>query len=347
MRRKLPVVTLLLLAVLAALPAQAQYFAVNARALGMGGAYTAIANDIYSAPWNPAGFSYIRGFQFGLTSGQVHQTNVLDILRVLDNFPQNTVEENVNLLKFVAETATESPSDVSLSSATALGGAGFGLTIIPFGAGTIIPRDKDGNIGIKHVHLPNLNIDVPAAGSNVTFDGALGAATSLTYGWKQRNANGLRLGTNLNFLYGGSRFIKITYNGLSLDPIDQENSEGAKKLSLGADVGALYPAAPDVMVGAMLRNLISPGTDELSAPTRLTVGAAWTTLHHRLILSGDIANLFGQTYLNLGAEYKVVDILPLRIGLFRDVPTIGLGISKYFNVAYSPGNSFLSVSLSF
>jgi hypothetical protein len=336
-----------MLALLTVRPAQAQFFATNPRALGMGGAFTAIADDIYSARWNPAGFSYIHGFQLGLASGQVHGHNITEILNTWNNLSQDSLSGYRDLLKYVAEHVANTETDFSVSEATAMGAAGFGLTLLPFGQGTLSPRDKDGNIGIDFVHLPNLGIYVPAAGSSVTFDGALGVASALTYGWKQRNANGLRLGANLNFVFSEDRFSKATFNGLSRDPFTVELTRSGTQTTFGVDVGALYPTSPDVRVGALLRNLISPGTASLNAPTRLNVGAAWWSLHRRLIVSGDIVNIFGQTYLNLGAEYKALDILPLRIGLYRDVPTFGLGIGRYFNIAYSPSQSFLGASITF
>jgi len=72
--------TLLAILVLAGLPVQAQYAedalrlglsgtGVGTRSLGMGNAYTGVANDFSAIYWNPAGLAQMEfsEFSFGLT----------------------------------------------------------------------------------------------------------------------------------------------------------------------------------------------------------------------------------------------------------------------------------------
>ena len=67
----------LLLAALLAAPASAQESAaflkigVGARAIGMGGAYTALADDISAMNWNPGGLAGLKTREFGLTHAEL------------------------------------------------------------------------------------------------------------------------------------------------------------------------------------------------------------------------------------------------------------------------------------
>ena len=55
---------------------------VGARAMGLGGSFTALANDVSTLYWNPAGITNLRGFSFAVLILNGLRTS-LTTLRVL------------------------------------------------------------------------------------------------------------------------------------------------------------------------------------------------------------------------------------------------------------------------
>jgi long-subunit fatty acid transport protein len=65
----------------------------GARALGMGGTYTAVANDYSAIYWNPAGLSQIRKMEFWMDFSHLYKTNDID-------FNGSKTESSISATKF-------------------------------------------------------------------------------------------------------------------------------------------------------------------------------------------------------------------------------------------------------
>src|ERR1700677_84875 len=55
--------------------AQPNTYGIGPRAIGMGGAFTAIADDASAAYWNPAGLSQISSYEISISSAPVYFEN--------------------------------------------------------------------------------------------------------------------------------------------------------------------------------------------------------------------------------------------------------------------------------
>ena len=83
--RTITLVALLVLASQASSAAETASFlniGVGARALGMGGAYTALADDANALYWNPAGLSKLEQREFTASHAEMFASTRLDFLRI-------------------------------------------------------------------------------------------------------------------------------------------------------------------------------------------------------------------------------------------------------------------------
>src|SRR5262245_8287058 len=78
MRRQILFVVLSLLAPAAALAQQASQVPVGVRAIGMGGAYSSIADDASAMFWNPAGLAWISSQELATTHAELFGSGTQD-----------------------------------------------------------------------------------------------------------------------------------------------------------------------------------------------------------------------------------------------------------------------------
>src|ERR1051325_6184070 len=74
---------------LAANQTQAQ-LGIGGRPLALGGAYTAISDDVYAPYWNPAGVANLKGFRASLSSVQLRITGPNNLFDLFNHFPSDT-----------------------------------------------------------------------------------------------------------------------------------------------------------------------------------------------------------------------------------------------------------------
>ncbi len=94
--------------------------------------------------------------------------------------------------------------------------------------------------------------------------------------------------------------------------------------------------------GLMFLNILTPKVklayESQSYPMQVRFGLATRFLDNKLVLSSDIAKILGweSTYLNIGAEYTLMDKLAIRAGLNNGRLTLGAGFSlRKIGVNYS------------
>jgi hypothetical protein len=317
-----------------AVPASAQ-LKVGARALGLGGAYTGISDDIYGTVWNPAGITQLRGFRASLFNAQAAITGPDDLFGLIENFPTDTNSQ--------IEFAKRYASGIARIESTAHFGIGtrnYAFTVLPFANGTVTPRDANGNIGFNFVNFNGEQ--VPAPGSTATIAARYGFQAIATFGHKLTERT--RIGTNLKLINTTPTTFNVAYNANNT-AIVSTTVDGPTSNFFAMDFGVLHQHNDEWTLGASLQNFVGPDRADV-APVRLSLGAAYRPLRRGWLAAADLDEIGGATRLNFGAEYQWKSFA-LRGGVYRGRPTVGVGLFNVLNVAYSPDNTLLSVSLGF
>ena len=319
---------------------RAQQLGVGARALGMGGAYTAVADDVYAPYWNPAGIATLRGIHAALPNVNASLAGPISADTLFSHFPSSTSSQ----IAFARRAGT-GITQADVSGDAALAGPHFALSFLPFATGQEVPRNASGGVGFRYINFAGMQ--APEPGSQADTNAVIAFQTAATFATKTdaRTSAGINLKltnyqpTNINVRFNGTNFsLPVT------------TTTGRTTLGFGADAGVLHHVTRDITVGATLRDFFRPDVRQNGmevSPTTLTVGAAYRTRNRRLLVAADVANIGSGTSLNLGAEVSVVRYLQARAGVYRGRPTLGLGIGPYFNVAYNPDQALVGVSLGF
>jgi hypothetical protein len=327
---------------LAAGAASAQDTGIGARALGMGGAFTAVADDISAPYWNPAGEAQSKGFRMELLDVQARfavEGNT-DLSDLVNHFPTG----GSSLDKF-ADTFGTHVTDVDASLFSGLSYGGYGISGIGLAMVRVTPYqnyDAATNTfsGAQHLNFTN---GVVTSGA-VKLQGYAGGAGLITGAWHLPEKT--MVGVNLKVINTYGVTGHATFDTASNSFVGGMTTNGKAESTFAIDAGALHPVNKTLMVGAILRDLGGPA----AAPTEFTVGAAWRPVKSHLLVAGDLENIGNSgpgTHLNLGAEYNVAKILQLRVGEYRGRATLGFGLGKFFNVAISPDSSMVGISLGF
>lgn len=320
---------------ISAVPASAQ-LKVGARALGLGGAYTGVANDIYGTVWNPAGITQLRGFRASLFNAQATISGPDDLFGLIENFPTDTNSQ----IEF-AKRYANGIANIQTTGHFGVGAKNYALTILPFANGTVTPRDANGNIGFGFVNFNGQQ--VPAPGSTATIAARYGFQAIATIG-HSLNAK-TRIGTNLKLINTTPTSLLVAYNANNT-AIVSTTTDGPTSNYFAMDFGVLHQPSDNLTLGASLQNFVGPDRADV-APVRLSVGAAYRPRAKGWLVAADLDDIGGRTRLNFGAEYDWKGYA-IRGGVYRGKPTIGLGLfNNVFNVAYAPDATLLSVSLGF
>lgn len=323
----------LTLSTLGAIRAEAQ-LGVGSRPLGLGGAYTAVADDIYAPFWNPAGVASLRGFRASLTNVQLRTTGPNNIFDLMDHFPSDT-DSQIELVRRFGK----GNSVANASANFAISAKGFALTVVPFADGLISPNN---GAGFTYVTTPTGD-RVPAAGSVGVINGGYGFLAILTA--STRTDRRTTAGVNLKLLNQQSTNINVTFTD-NLGNATVVDTTNPNTSGFGMDLGVLYESSKTTTVGASLQNFIRPSNDD-RFPTRLNAGIAYRPFANFVAAADLSIDGISDAHLNLGAEYSFGRAFTLRTGVFEGQPMLGLGLFNILNVAYSPNNTIFSFGFSF
>ncbi len=316
--------------------ANAQLLGSGPRALGMGG-FTALADDLYSASWNPAGIARIKGFHATPFTLGARLTGAENLGTLVGNIPTNT-QGQVDLARKLGATDTRG----DINGTFALGFQGFALTILPYGSFGIMPRSSTGAVGLDY----EAGGTIPKAGSNATIGGVGGVQTILSFA---KNINEkTSYGVNLRYNVQDSIGTLVTFNGSTAGienaaTISKATDPQSNNFSM--DFGMLKEVRPDLTVGASLQNLFRHNIQG-GLPTQLNIGLAYRPQKTGLVTVADLAGMgSGHAHLNLGAEWNLSKLLAFRMGFYQGRYTLGLSVLRQLHIAYAPDNSMISIGI--
>ncbi len=284
-------------------------FGLGARAMAMGGAYTALADDITAAYWNPA----------GLVHGDVKPYEAMIGEGIDANFGFDKVAGFTNPKRLVRDYWGK---DADFSGSVN-GICGFSVN----------------KIGVSYIPWANVSFLKNAANTEIDFEGVTSRALALTFGgtlnapWPLFSR--ISLGANVRYVYG--ELYRIENAGLKVS-----NATGQ---GVGLDLGAQADLMPNVKAGVAFRNILAgfqwsgttttyPGYDLagrlLPASGRESFDETDKSPAHIVLgIAGDIPAValvsmdleFADPYndVHLGVEKKLfMDILALRAGYYTE-----------------------------
>lgn len=259
---------------------QAQSF-FNARAYGMGGAYTAIADDYSAFYYNPAGLAHAGFLGFGLgLSGGIRANNIsdfIDSLMIIIDSDQSWADRLDEL------------GSVGVNGQ--LGGMG-GLRFGPFAAGvTFLGEGVIATEGIDEV--------------DANFFTTINLAYAYSITEPFANIGALSVGANL-------KYVNSLY-------IEQGEDEVVAN-DFACDLGLLIRLTDYINLGIKIENLFSTNNIEHNPLLRsYTVGAGIRLPLVGLMAVADVGNIpekNGETFFKFGLEQRLLfNLIALRAGI--------------------------------
>jgi hypothetical protein len=301
----------------------------NIRTVGMGGAYTAVADDEAALVYNPAGLAFIKG-------GIAISTFVKSDKKFLDF----ASDEDVRNGKFSTRLSKYSPLLLDGYSAAAVYGTGFGIGAFGAGSGTFILEGEEAG---------------PDAG--IFGEGSGKGELVLGMGF-QVIENVLALGACFKAKGAGRSHAFKNYGELAkMDDVMNMVVENSQRgYNYDVDAGAMLRIGSVLSIGAFAHDLLQRSVEvkdeegnvleTIPYERVVNVGAAIkvpdipgiSTLIKELVIAGDMHNVLGkesERTLAVGADAKILNIskslhLNARAGLSKTgdskTYTVGLGL---------------------
>jgi hypothetical protein len=309
---------------------------IGARAMAMGGAFVAFADDATAAYWNPAAIPTRRLNDINIVfDAKCSQTS--DLLTRLQDINDLNLTQNPTNAEAFGNILTSIQADNPFLS----GGKDYGIfyTNDIFSAGYLEYTQITGDSTIDMTRL-----DVNGASVNFVMKNE----SSLNYRRIQFSeyifGGGYPLFSEDSFIGASIRYVKTSTADISrkfvsdielnYDEIDfafEDFSEGAYSDSIITfDAGTLFYLVPTVRIGIMGRNLLSPAFN-ISETEVLTLKAQWRaglaiSIANSVMLTADM-DISKNQYYGEGLSYRQA-AAGLEVGLFENSVFLRAGINK-------------------
>ncbi|PLX89928.1 MAG: hypothetical protein C0618_00005, partial [Desulfuromonas sp.] len=302
------------------------HFYKGVRPLGMGGAFTAVADDENALFYNPAGLNRVESWSMGLINPLVEAS-----------------DSNVDLYEDIEDTDLDVTAEVTDLIRDNLGEtfhtrvALFPHVVMKNFAIGALAQGKT-NVEFRNAANPEINVEAVGSGS---------AHVGLAHGWMDEN---LRLGLGLKYIVAGH--LQAVYDAGDIASStfeDQVDDDTVDDSGFGFDLGAMYtlPVKFDPIVGLTILNVADTDLgDAGELSQQVNIGFSATHQWRWLDLTGavdwmDVLEDAGTDddmfkRLHFGLEAKFPKILSLRTGLSQGYGAFGLGLDfKLLKLEYA------------
>jgi len=334
--KKTLVSILLLAGATTAQAAELPHFFKGVRPLGMGGAFTAVADDENALFYNPAGLSRVENWGMGLVNPLVESS-----------------EQNYDFFKETEDTDFDSAAQVTQLLRNNLGEtmhvrvALFPHVVMPnFAIGAL--AQVKASLEARNPAFPEMAIDATATGSGHVGYGH--GFDKFQFAPIPALGGTLRLGLGAKYVTA-AKYVEIYDAADITDPNFEDRVEDDKLdgSGFGIDLGAMYtfdaPFKPTLGLSVLNVSDIDLG-DAGELPQQINLGASLTHDFGIVRVTGaadylDITEELdteGDTYkrLHFGVEARFSRILSLRAGLSQGYGTFGVGADfKLLKIEYA------------
>lgn len=302
----------------------AAFTSPGTRALSLGGAFTAVADDMSCVFWNPAGLSKIKNLHTGSSLSMAVKNieswkKFYELAKALQKGEYGKILDSLNEI--------ETPFGVAPT-----------LTL----EGFVTPRLAITTIPQMEIEISKFIYDERTFSMEVEDKETLLVPLYLTIA-TQLPQSSFWVGGNLKyFIYGFKHYSHFQFlpSG-ELYEIDPEQM-GESKPIFSLDGGVLYELKETgLTLGMTVRDIFEPRIKfenfdkELTLSRKINIGVSYRP-NPQIILSADIHNLFEEDKtFHFGTEINLY-LMKLRVGLSNGIFTWGLGVDAgFFNLDFA------------
>jgi hypothetical protein len=289
------------------------------RPLGMGGAFTAVADDENALFYNPAGLSEISTLQLGIFNPLIEASKgTIDMLNDAQDTDFDDIGETTDFLRdYVGE---HEHARVALFPHVGFNVFGFGAMVGGIGQAAV-------DLEVRNPVWPEAHIDMVV---DTGLVGGAGGRLPLT---------GLRAGASIKMISRDSLEEVYTATDIAADDFDSrfdddQNSGSGVSLDLGAIYTLPWVQAADLDVGLAIQNVPSMDMgDARDIDTQANLGFALKKQFLKFRLLGavdymDVTKAIGEDEdfgkrLHMGVEFQLPVVLSVRAGLNQGYYTLG------------------------
>lgn len=331
--------TILVLVVLVGATPGFSFTSFGTKSMGMGEAFTGVADDVSCVFWNPAGLTQTDHFDLDVSfsGGGENTKNLANLYKIYQAIQEEDYDEAKDL---VDEISTPFGLEPTFSVAIGLlkriaisGGLQAEFNVNKFESG----HDDAGD----YIHIEDVET----------------AIVPLQFSFARKSTKNLVVGVNIKYIQGArhSSDFKIYSNG-EVEKIKDEG--GRSNAAFSFDIGALYHKEKGrFTLGMMIENVLEPKLNfpELSGDLssmklsrKINLGASFKPTS-MLTLSADLHDLTGSSTFHFGGELNLKSV-KLRAGMNDGDITLGVGLNLFlFNleVAYheKKENPYVSLAM--
>ena len=283
------------------------------KAMGMGGAFTAVADDISSVYWNPAGITKTGYFDLDISLAVGGENvedleNLYNLYQAVEDKDYDAAEKIVGKINAPLGLAPTFTIGIGLFKRIALSGglqADFSIT--------------------KFTKVDNC----------IKIEDTETALVPIYLSFARKTTENLTLGLNAKYIQAARH--QSNFN-ICEEDVYVEHEETARANAFSFDVGILYQRKDSPFtLGVMVEDLLEPelkfseGLGSMTLSRKINIGIAYRPFP-LLTLAADVHNLTDKSTLHIGGEVDL-KLIKLRAGLNEGDLSLGVGLNFFlFNI---------------